>query len=240
MIEIIQYKDINKFKKFLSFDLNTNSKLYFNKDLIHKVLNENLINLKQILEYLDKLKLEELVEIKNLIYNNNNMIGYSIKRYKKYKSLEKLKKRPFELKKRDCFKLVETYSKLLKNNLYYKDFHLGNILLNKKTSDIKICDLDSFDFINGENNIKALLVLILSYLYGIRYCDIDNILKTSGIKNDNLFINKCCLNERDITCDKIFEIINDMQKEYIVNEKKLIVNRSKELCETGYSKFLRY
>jgi len=143
MLDIIQYKDVKKYKKYIPFDISTNSRLYYDKDLIHKIFLNKSIDFNIILDMVDKLKLEELVELKKLIYKNDFIVGYSIKNYKEYKSLNKFKKRDFDLKKQDCFNLVKSFDKLLKNNLSYVDFTLSNVLLNSETGDIKICDLDS-------------------------------------------------------------------------------------------------
>ena len=64
MLEIIQYKNIKKYKRYFSFDLNTNSKLYFDKDLIHKIFSDQSLYFYIILKKLDELKLNELKEIK--------------------------------------------------------------------------------------------------------------------------------------------------------------------------------
>jgi len=93
MLDIIQYKDVKKYKKYIPFDISTNSRLYYDKDLIHKIFLNKSIDFNIILDMVDKLKLEELVELKKLIYKNDFIVGYSIKNYKEYKSLNKFKKR---------------------------------------------------------------------------------------------------------------------------------------------------
>ena len=86
MLERIEYKNIKKYKLYIPFEVNTNSNLYFDKDLIHKIPYRKEIDLDEIVEYIDKLKLKELIEIKKLIYYNEYIVGYSMKNYKEYKS----------------------------------------------------------------------------------------------------------------------------------------------------------
>lgn len=228
MLEIIDYKDIKRYKKYITTDINNNSYLYFERDLIHKILFHPSNDLEDILKKLDELNKEELVEIRNLIYEDNNVVGYSVKKYKEYKSLKKLKSRPFDLKKQDSIKLVNIYSNILDNGLSYRDFHLGNVLLNQKTNDIKICDLDSFNFFESWEEekyaLENLLTTVLEYLYNIKYKHIIN----SNLKNT--------LNQ-DISIESILEVINSLDSELIKIKRKEIIEKSKERIKAGYAKF---
>lgn len=241
MLNIIQYEDIKKYKRYISFDVCTNSKLYFDKDLIHKIFFYRNIDFNTILGMLDELKLEELVELKNLIYKKSFVVGYSMKNYKEYKSLNKYKNRKLELKKEDCYKVVKAFDKLLKNNLSYIDFTTSNILLNKDTNDIKICDLDSLILNNSKSDeeigIKNLLIFVLSYFYNINPKHIRNVL-ISGDRLENTFIESCKITKENCSLEFINTLINNITQENIKCEKKLIIEKSKELIETGYHKFL--
>jgi len=241
MLDKIKYKDVKKYKKYIPFDISTNSRLYYDKDLIHKIFLNKSIDFNIILDMVDKLKLEELVELKKLIYKNDFIVGYSIKNYKEYKSLNKFKKRDFDLKKQDCFNLVKSFDKLLKNNLSYVDFTLSNVLLNSETGDIKICDLDSLILkkskLDEEVGIKKFLIFILTYVYNINQTHIRNVM-TSGYDMDNTFIDFCREKYENITLEDINEIIENIKLEHIKNEKQLIIDRSRYLIQTGYSKFL--
>ena len=106
MLSKIQYDNIKKYKRYFTTDLNSGSKLYYDKDLIHKIFYDKTQEFESILCLVDKLNLKELVEVKNLIYKNNIFVGYSIKNYKEYKSLNKFKNRDFELKRNYCLLLV--------------------------------------------------------------------------------------------------------------------------------------
>ena len=240
MLEIIQYKDIKKYKRYFSFDLNTNSKLYFDKDLIHKIFSDKSLDFYIILKKIDELKLNELIEVKKLIYKNKFLVGYSMKNYKEYKSLNKFKYRKFSLKKQDCFKLINSFKVVANNNLLYTDYHLGNILLNKKNNDIKICDIDSLIFKEDkEIEYRKILKLLLSYLYNIKEYDIRNVLNSDGIAMEDSIINIGCLSEKDLSFDKIIQIISKIKKQNIKEEKKYIIQKSKYLSNLGYSKYRR-
>jgi len=244
MLDLIEYENLKRYKRYLTTDLNTKSKLYFDKKLIHKIPNEIDSKLRFVLEYIDKLNLKELIELKKVIYSKNDFVGYSMINYKEYKSLNKLGYRNFDLKKEDSFKLLQIFINLKKNNLAYKDFHKGNILLNTKTNDIKICDLDSFNydtnyFLNGEE-LRKIFLLILSYLYNVREYDIRNIFNSSGIEIENSFINLCSNKYNFIDLNKIYTAINYIKQEYCIEERRHIISKSKQLSETGYSKYLRH
>ena len=240
MLDKIPYKDVKKYKRYIPFDVNTNSRLYFDKDLMHKIFFYKTRDFDNILKKIDELKLEELVELKKLIYKNNFIVGYSIKNYKEYKSLNKYKNRKLKFKKQDCYKIVKAFDNLLKNNLSYVDLTPSNILLNKETNDIKICDLDSLILKDCESNkldLKKLLIFILSYLYNINQTHIRNVL-ISGTNLENTFIESCKMSKENCSLEFINTVINDIRQEDIRKEKRLIIDRSKELIETGYPKFL--
>jgi len=241
MLDIIQYKDIKKYKIYIPFDIYTNSRLYYDKDLIHKIFFYKTSDFNFVLDLLDELKLEELVELKNLIYHNGFIVGYSIKNYKEYKSLNKFKNRKLELKKQDCYKIVKSFDKLLKNNLSYVDFTTSNILLNKETNNIKICDLDSIILNKSKSDeelgIRNLLIFVLSYLYNINPIHIRNVIICSNNFEDT-FIGECKKIIDNSSLEHIINIITDITEENIMKEKKLIINKSRELIDTGYSKFL--
>lgn len=240
MLDIIQYKDIKKYKIYIPFDVCTNSRLYYDKDLIHKIFFYKTIDFDTVLKKLDELKLDELVELRNLIYKNGFMVGYSIKNYKDYKSLNKFKNRKLELKKQDCYKVVKSFDILLKNNLSYMDLTTSNILLNKNTNDIKICDLDSLvlkTWESDELDLRKLLIFVLSYLYNIHQTHIKNVL-ISGDNLKNTFIESCKNINDNYSLNNINTIITNITEENIKSEKRLIIDKSRELIETGYPKFL--
>lgn len=235
MLEQINYKDIKKYKKYITTDINNNSFLYFDKDLLHKIVFKKPEDYIDILILLDELNLEELVELKKIIYDNDCVVGYSIKNYKEYRSLKKLKNRPFDLKKQDSIKLVNIYNKLLDNGLSYRDFHLGNVLLNPKTNDIKICDLDSITLFESLEDEKYALTLllesILEYLYNIKTRHIKNVIR------DN-YLGRFIYNpEKILTIEYILKIINLIDYDLVRRDKKEIIEKSKQLINTGYSKF---
>lgn len=244
MLEKLQYKNIKKYKIYIPFDINTNSKLFFDKDLIHKIPFVKERGLDNLLKYLGELNLKELVEIRKLIYYEDLIVGYSMKNYKGYKSLRKFRYRKLDLKKEDCYKIIKSVQVLSENNISFFDSHLGNVLLNPKTKDIKICDIDglvlkeSTDL--GYRELKSLLIFLLSYLYNIKDCDIRNYLNSGDYVFNNLFIDGCKLGEEDLTIEKIKLIVNAIKNKIIYQERKYIIDKSIELSETGYVKYNRF
>lgn len=132
----------------------------------------------------------------------------------------------------------------LKTKYLFFDSHLGNILLNPKTKDIKICDIDGLMLKESTNlsyrELKSLLIFILSYLYDIKDCDIRNYLNSGDYVFDNLFIDGCKLREEDLTIEKIKLIVNAIKNKIIYQERKYIIDKSIELSETGYAKYNRF
>lgn len=244
MLEKIQYEEIKKYKRYITFDRNTNSKLFFDKDLIHKIPFVKERGLDNLLKYLDELKLKELVEIKKLIIYEDLIIGYSMKNYKEYKSLTKFKCRRFDLKKEDCYKIIKSVQVLSENKISFFDCHSGNILLNPKTKDIKICDIDGLVLKENPNlgyrELKNLLIFLLSYLYNIKDCDIRNYLNSGERTFNNLFIDSCKLGEGVLSVEKIKEIVNDIKYITTLKERDYIIDKSIELSDMGYAKYNRF
>lgn len=244
MLEKLQYEEIKKYKRYIPFDINTNSKLFFDKDVIHKIPFVKERNLDNLLKYLGELNLQELVEIRNLIYYDDLIVGYSMKNYKGYKSLTKFKHRKFDLKKEDCYKIIKSFQVLSQNKISFFDCHSGNILLNPKTKDIKICDIDGLMLKEGTNlgyrELKNLLIFLLSYLYNIRDCDIRNYLNSYDNNLNDLFIDSCKLGENFLTIEKIKEIVNTIKYKDILTDKSYIVDKSIELSKLGYAKYNRF
>lgn len=244
MLDKLQYVEIKKYKRYIPFDTNTNSKLFFDKDLIHKIPFVKERGLDNLLKYLGELNLEELVEIRKLIYFDDFIIGYSMKNYRGYKSLRKFKHRKFDLKKEDCYKIIKSVQVLSENKITFFDCHSGNILLNSKTNDIKICDIDGLVLKENSNlgyrELKNLLIFLLSYLYNIKDCDIRNYLNSGERTFNNLFIDRCKLGEESLTVEKIKEIVNDIKYLTTLKERDYIIDKSIELSDMGYLKYNRF
>lgn len=232
MLEIIDYKDIKKYKRYITTDLNHNSYLYFDRDLIHKVFFNTPTNIENLLNVINELNIEELIEIKKLIYKDKNIVGYSVKNYKQYKSLSKLKNRPFDLKKQDSIKLLTTYNKILNKGFSYRDFHLGNVLLNPKTNDIKICDLDSIKpFESWEEEkyaLELLLETILEYLYNIKFYHVRNIMCSNYLSNN---INE---DRNNLSIEYILKVINMSDSETVKKYRKEMIEISRQRIYAGY------
>lgn len=238
MLEIIQYKDINKFKIYIPFDINTNSRLYYDKDLIHKILKKPNIDLFKNLEYLDSIKINGILEVKNFIKNNSKLIGYSFKNYKNYKSLNKNKNRDLELKREDCHKIINIFNVLLDNNIIYQDFHCSNILLDSKTNDIKLCDLDSIQVSSDQKEkitqLKSIAILCLMYLYNLTYDEVFVLLKEQVNLNKDNIINKYINNLYDEQLIDFSKVL-DMLDLSIIEDKRIECKKVlKKVKTNGY------
>ncbi|MBQ8681466.1 MAG: hypothetical protein IJ509_00950 [Bacilli bacterium] len=243
MIESIQYDEIKNKKRYFPLDINTSSKLYADKEIIYKFPYFLSKDLKQILEYVDQLNFKEFIKVLNLIYNKDELIGYSFQRYKNYRSLNKNKLRNFTLKKSDCYKIIKIYNTLAENYIECTDFHQGNVLLDYHTNDIKLCDLDSFCFSTHEDlkeiQIKKAFILSIAYLYNLKYCDVKNVFYDGGIY-PNSFINRCIDNLDKLDIDMALALIDSLEYNSILQERRKIIVKSKQLSKLGYSKFNRF
>ena len=194
MLDSIQYDEIKKKRRYFPLDINSSSKLYIDKNIIYKFPYSPQKELKQILEYIDKLNLPEFIRILNLIYKQDELVGYSFVRYINYKSLNKNKFRNFDLKKEDCYKILKFYNLIAEEQIECIDLHKGNILLNSNTNSIKACDLDAYHFYDKKDlkktQLKHALILAIAYLYNLKEYDIKNIFYSDGIY-PNSFINRC-------------------------------------------------
>ena len=183
MIEVKQYSDIKKRRRYIPLDLNTNSKIYINDLELTKTPKPHVLfgnREEKLLKYIDEKNIECCVKIKALIYRDNKLVAYTIKFYKDYKSLRKMLSKNIELKKQDCLKIEQAFNELSRNNLQMIDYNLSNFLLDKH-NDVKICDLEGLD-INEDKKLQAinnknLFVLVLSYLYKLSTFDVEALIK---------------------------------------------------------------
>lgn len=242
MLDVVQYDDIKKYKRYFTTDLNTNSKLYFDKDVIHKIPHYIEDNYLDILEYIDKLDLDNLIKLKAFIYNKDKLIGYSFINHKDYKSLRKLKSMDFKLKKQVCFNIMSAYNILKQNNIKYVDFHLWNVLVDPDTLNVKICDLDEVSVCRNErknNNLERAFMLSLAFLYNISYNDIRNVIEPISSYDEGDFISMCARHMENFDRKGAYELIEQLTPLDVVNEREKIINKSKQLCNLGYRRFYR-
>lgn len=235
MLNKIQYSQIKKYKRYIPFDVNRNSKLYLEKDLIHKIPYWIDREFSKTLYYVSSCNIDELIEIRNLIFKKENLVGYSFTNYKDYKSLGKQKNRSLKLKLEDCVKIISAFNKLNEKGIQYRDFHIGNVLLNPKTGDIKICDVDSinihsyYDF--TKTQLEKALILSIAYLYNLDFYNIYMLLNYREPINRDGLISECidC-----ISVDKIYELFQKIDLDMIPYERKKIKIKSKDLIEDRY------
>ena len=235
MLEKVSYDTIKKYKRYIPFDINNSSKLYFEKDLIHKIPYYVMPELGPTLEYIFESRISEIIELKKFIFNKENLVGYSFKNYKDYKSLRKINKRPLKLKLNDCIKIVNSFNTLSRNCIKYNDFHKGNVLLNEATGDIKICDIDNVSILIEEDfskeQLKKSLILAFAYIYNVDFHDINILSKFDYVFNKGILIDKQG-NFKDK--DNTLELLQKLDLDMIPEERKKIKIKSKELSQTGY------
>ena len=130
MLTIKQYSKLKKYKIYLPFDVNTNSKLYYEKDDINKILYMVTPTLEERLRYLDECNLSDLIKIKSLIFDDSKLKGYSFTNYREYSSLTKNKMRTLSLKLDDCKKIIKSFDNVARYNIKYNDFHTSKSLIN--------------------------------------------------------------------------------------------------------------
>ncbi|MBR6949541.1 MAG: hypothetical protein IKH54_05075 [Bacilli bacterium] len=248
MQESIEKSSYHKLVRFIPLDWNRGSKIYKDgKHLIkipmysdkEEVQEKALKELEEALLYIDKKKIKGVVEVTNLFKENSKTVGYRLVRYKDFKSLHKFKNRSINLKVQDCKKIMEIFSSFNDYNLRYHDFHPGNILLNDKTNELLVCDLDSCEINNDteEKNkqLKSALGLCVQYIYNMYPNDAELILTRSTINVDK---NNCIKEIYDSIGKSNFkESINkldNIDKRYILSDKFRMKEEIKDFVRRGY------
>lgn len=198
MLEIKQYSEIKKGIRYVSFDVNTNSKIYISNSELTKFPSRRILlrgTLEEILYYIDEKEIDCCVKVKSLIYKKGKLVAYKINFYKDYKSLKKLFSRDFVLKKYDCLNIVKVFNKLSENNIQVCDYNISNVLLNQK-GNVLICDLDGLKINNDDNvstlNNRCLFVIVLAYLYKLPTNEVLALLKNVDeflIENNRYLLN---------------------------------------------------
>ena len=236
MLGVKNLRDINLRKHYIPFDINKNSRLYYDDNVIYKLPFSIKDDFKDVLQYIEKCNLNELIELKGLIMADNQLKGYYFINYRNYKSLRKHGKDNLILKRENAKKVIAAFNKLNDYNICYKDFHLGNILYGN--DEIKICDLDSIcikdDIKVKLNNLKQSLIVALAYMHNVSYHDISVLLKS------NIVINNSELLKRYMELENLtdaYKIIDDIDLSIISAERVKIKKKSKSLSNTGYFDF---
>ena len=169
--------ELNKIKQLQNVKLITSSEsiCYVYKDIIYKVFKNNLT----IKDRLDTIKffLENNVQntpmLYDLIYNNNEIIGYSMQYYKKAIPISDINR--FKLRKEKCLELTNVYLSLKdNNNLCYMDFNKGNVFVDN--GNILLLDIDNCLKMNLENEQTSKQLLkefIIDIIYKTNFFDYE-------------------------------------------------------------------
>lgn len=233
MLNKIDYEEVMKFKRYKPRDTNNSSILYYNNNIIYKLpyfFDQGKI---EVINYISECNYDNLIKIKDFIMQEGFAVGYSFKFYDNYKSLAKFPKRDIKLKINDCHKVIDIFNMLVDNGLTYIDYHCGNILLNSKTDDIKLCDIDSLiadDYINDFiwSNQSA-MALCLEYLYGFPVIFMKRLIEDGEAINKDNLINEFYTN---MTSDNLYDFHNVLEQldlELLLKEQKTLKPKVKKL-----------
>ena len=238
MLEKIDYNNIKKYKLYITTDLHTNSKIFFDKKILYKIPHYPKEHLESVLNHVEKSNLKGLIKVRGLVYKNDLLVGYAFDNYKDYNSLKKFKRRDQIDKLKDCFKILKIFSKLSKQDMVYNDYHLGNILLNKKTGDIKICDLDAIYMCEDDcikmGQLDNSLYLCLSYLYNLDYDYVKSVLRNGTKINSKEFMNAYLEYKKNKSFENAVNVLNNFDFDLIKKEKGFIKSLGKKFDNIGY------
>ena len=237
----IEFNKINKLKIYFPFDTNNSSKIYYEANRLHKIPYHMYDDTIKTLMYIEENKIKGVVKVTNFIENHNEIIGYTMKKYKNHKSLNKLKIEKFDNKIKDCLKIINMFQEYNYNNLIYSDFHTGNILLNTKNNDIKICDLDNFrissDNDDKKSQLRGVLELCIEYIYQVDPADAHIVVNHSTIEidKDNYF-RECIKSVGDIKFHSTIKKIANLDRSSIPKYRRKIKEEAKQYINSGYYK----
>lgn len=244
MTEVKQYADIKKGRRYIPFDLNTNSRIYVNGLELTKIHKKHVLfgsRQEKLLKYIDEKNIKSCVEIKKLIYRDNKLVAYTIKFYKDHKSLRKLLKKNIELKKQDCLKIEQDFNELSKNKLQMIDYNLSNFLLGRN-NEVIICDLESLEVNESERlktiNNRNLFILVLAYIYKISTLEVEALIKNLDdfLINDNNILYGLFGKLNKGECVEVKELLNLINEEDVKIRRKNLLLSSSQLKNNPYFK----
>ena len=144
--------ELNKLKQLKNVKLisSTESDCYTYKDIIYKVFKSSLtaIDRMDTIKFFLENDIQHCPKLYDYIYDNNEIVGYSMKYYKKAIPISDIDR--FKILKEKCLELIEIYLFLKDdNNLCYLDFNKSNVFVNN--NNILLLDIDSCLKRNFEN-----------------------------------------------------------------------------------------
>lgn len=235
MLEVVQYDDIKRKRLYIPVDLNTNSRLYTKKDTIYKILYYPRNEIIEVLKYISECNIEELIELRNLIYDDNKFIGFSFEKYGK--SLRKEKSTSLNIKLKVAKKIISIFQMLSNYNLIFSDYHLGNILINERNK-LKLCDLDCV-YISNDEELKNKQILesfwlALGYLYNVDPNYIKQVLNSNIDIGQNDLSNLYIKFHHKLDEDTAIYLLNSLNLKEVPNQRKRIKLIGKELDNRVY------
>jgi len=196
--------ELNNIKKLKDINLisSTESDCYIYKNVIYKVFKNGLTAIDRLdtIKFFLEHDIQYCPKLYDFIYDNNEIIGYSMQYYKKAIPISKIKR--FKLLKDKCLELIDAYLSLKNdNNLCFTDFNKGNIFINN--GDILLLDIDSCLKRNADNekiSEQLLKEFILGSIYKTYFFDYETYF--TSVEREQ--IRKVLLED--------LESINDLQK----------------------------
>ena len=169
--------ELNNIKKIKDINLisSTESDCYIYKNVIYKVFKNGLTAIDRLdtIKFFLEHDIQYCPKLYDFIYDNNEIIGYSMQYYKKAIPISKIKR--FKLLKDKCLELIDAYLSLKNdNNLCFTDFNKGNIFINN--GDILLLDIDSCLKRNADNekiSEQLLKEFILGSIYKTYFFDYE-------------------------------------------------------------------
>ena len=215
--------EINKIKQLKNVKLisSTESDCYAYKDIIYKVF-KNILTARDRLDTI-KFFLERDIQycpkLYDFIYDNNEIVGYSMQYYKKAISISDIDR--FKILKKKCLELIEIYL-LLKddNNLCYIDFNKGNVFVNN--NNILLLDIDSCLKRNLENeqiSKQLLKEFVLGIIYKTYFFDYETFF--TSVERERIR-NILCKNIDGVNIDSIDDLKNFIDDVSKTDVKKVL------------------
>jgi len=204
-MELSRVKQLPNLKLITSSESNC----YIYKDIIYKIFKNNI----SIMDRLDIIKfflendIQNCPKLYDFIYDNNKIVGYSMRYYKKVIPFSEINR--FKVLKEKSLELIDVYLSLKdNNNLCYIDFNKGNVFVNN--SNILLLDIDSCLKRNLENEqiSKQLLKdFILGAIYKTYFFDYETYF--TSIEQEQI---RSILCENIDSIDDLKNFINDVTK----------------------------
>ena len=211
--EVMELNDIKELKK-IKLISSTESNCYVYKDIIYKVFKNRLIarDRLDIIKFFLENDVLHCPKLYDLIYNNNEIIGYSMQYYKKAMSISRINR--FNLSRSKCLELIDVYLALKDDNsLCYIDFNRNNVFVNNNK--ILLLDIDSClkRTLESEQVSKEILKeFILGIIYKTYFFDYETYFTSVEREQIRNILSKNIAGENIDSIDDLRKFVVDVSK----------------------------